>query len=87
MNNTNGTTPDYRCPKHPDERLSNVLRGGAGWCAMCQFFVQALGVPMPELDPHVAAKRAAEAEKKAKPKPQAKPKKKTKKRAAKRRPA
>ena len=48
----------YICPIH-GAQLQRVLAGGAGWCGSCFQFVQAEGVPMPELDPHIAAKRAA----------------------------
>jgi hypothetical protein len=69
------TTPDYRCPKHPGERLTNLLKGGAGFCSSCNLFVQAAGVEMPELSPEIVAKRATEALPKAKKTGKAKAKK------------
>lgn len=49
---------NYRCPRH-DLVLRFVLKGGAGWCSDCKAYVQAAGVPMPALDPHIQAKREA----------------------------
>lgn len=65
MSTATAIAPNYRCPKHPDERLSNILRGGAGFCRRCNLYTQALGVPMPEPSPEIAAKRAAESKPKA----------------------
>jgi hypothetical protein len=56
MNETT-TATDYRCPKHPDERLKKVLRGGAGFCVKCRTYTQAAGVEMPQLDAAIARKR------------------------------
>ena len=56
MNADNHATPvDYRCPKHPNVNLWNVLKGGAGYCSKCFLYVQAAGVPMPTLPPRPPA--------------------------------
>jgi hypothetical protein len=45
------------CPRHQDEALTLVLRGGAGWCARCYCYVQSANHPMPVLPPELIAKR------------------------------
>lgn len=45
---TLGEVLDYRCPKHPDLRLINMHKGGAGLCASYHWCVQAAGVPEPK---------------------------------------
>jgi hypothetical protein len=56
------------CPTHPDQQLTLVLRGGAGFCARCDRYVQSANHPQPTLDPDFAEKREAAmaAERKAK---------------------
>ena len=41
---------DFFCPKHPETKLWNVLKGGAGYCARCFTYVQAAGIPEPVRD-------------------------------------
>jgi hypothetical protein len=50
--------PEYRCPKHKTA-LCYLLKGGAGYCLQCLLYVQADGVPMPELAPEQQARRQA----------------------------
>lgn len=38
---------DLYCPKHLQNKLLYVLKGGAGFCSQCRLYVQAAGVPMP----------------------------------------
>lgn len=61
----------YRCPTHLETSLAPVLRGGAGFCALCRVYVQALGIPEPVRDilrPDRAKKARAKKAKKAKKK-------------------
>jgi hypothetical protein len=39
---------DLFCPTHPQTKLVFALKGGAGYCSQCSFYVQARGVPMPK---------------------------------------
>jgi hypothetical protein len=40
---------DLLCPKHYT-KLPFALKGGAGYCPRCGFYVQAAGVPAPSVD-------------------------------------
>ncbi len=72
------TTEVFICPAH-ERPLQRVMAGGAGWCAVCNLFVQAKGIEPPALDEHVRVKREAAAVKRAQPKQSVKLRKKERK--------